>query len=116
MTRSEYKLADSITALLKEPRHKNLIEGFTSGAKGRSLSRVNMTAAAAYKLLSDSLLDGMPCDHANVLITESDEGYLEAQPVFALNYWSEVGGDIAVYYALREALGQGFSGKHRFSL
>ena len=68
-----------------------------------------MTAAAAYKLLSDSLLDGMPCDHANVLITESDEEVIwKRNTCVHNNYWSEVGGDIAVYCALREALIQGF--------
>ena len=109
VTRSEYKLADSITALLKkDPDTLKQIEAIFR-AKGRSLSQVNMTAAAAYKLLSDSLLDGMPCDHANVLITESDEEVIwKRNTCVHANYWSEVDGDIAVYYALREALIQGF--------
>lgn len=109
VTRAEYKLADSITALLKkDPDTLKQIEAIFR-AKGRSLSQVNMTAAAAYKLLSDSLLDGMPCDHANVLITESDEEVIwKRNTCVHNNYWSEVGGDIAVYYALREALIQGF--------
>lgn len=48
-----------------------------------------MTAAAAYKLLSDSLLDGMPCDHANVLITESDEEVIwKRNTCVHNNYWS----------------------------
>jgi hypothetical protein len=108
VTRSEYKLADSVTALLnQDPDNYQLIEAIFS-AKGRSLSQANLTAAAAYKLISDSLLDGMPCDHANALIAESDEQVIWQRNICVhSNYWSEVGGDIAVYYALREALIRG---------
>jgi hypothetical protein len=109
VTRSEYKLADSITALLKkDPDNYPLIEAIFS-AKGRSLSQDKMTAVAAYKLISDCLLDGMPCDHANVLIAESDEEVVwKRNTCVHANYWSEVGGDITIYYALREALFRGF--------
>ncbi|WP_373482686.1 hypothetical protein [Acetobacterium sp.] len=108
VTRSEYKLADSVTALLKQdPDNYQLIAAIFS-ATGRSLSQANLTAAAAYKLISDSLLDGMPCDHANALIAESDEQVIwQRNRCVHSNYWSEVGGDIAVYYALREALIRG---------
>lgn len=109
VTRSEYKLADSVTALLKkDPNNYKQIEAIFSAA-GRSLSQDKMTAAAAYKLLSDSLLDGMPCDHANTLSAESDEQVIwKRNTCVHANYWSEVDGDIAVYYALREALIRGF--------
>lgn len=109
VTRSEYKLADSVTALLKQdPDNYKSIEAIFN-AKGKSLSQDNLTAAAAYKILSDSLLDGMPCDHANVLIAESDEQVIwKRNSCVHANYWNEVDGDIAVYYSLREALIRGF--------
>jgi len=109
VTRSEYKLADSVTALLKQDSDNyKSIEAIFS-AKGKSLSQDNLTAAAAYKILSDSLLDGMPCDHANVLIAESDEQVIwKRNSCVHANYWNEVDGDIAVYYSLREALIRGF--------
>lgn len=108
VTRSEYMLADSVTALLKQdPDNYQLIEAIFS-ATGRSLSQANLTAAAAYKLISDSLLDGMPCDHANALIAESDEQVIwQRNSCVHSKTWNEVGGDIAVYYALREALIRG---------
>ncbi len=108
VTRAEYKLAAAITSLLDQnPGGYPQIEAIFR-AKGQALSQPNLTPATAYKLLSDSLLDGMPCDHANVLMKEDDD-----QVVWQRNscvhspYWQAVGGDIAVYYALREALIEG---------
>ncbi|MBI4856692.1 MAG: hypothetical protein HY818_08130 [Acetobacterium woodii] len=109
VTRAEYKLADSVTTLLKkDPDNFKSIESIFFN-KGKALSQDNMTAAIAYKIISDSLLDGMPCDHANVLIEENDEHVIwKRNTCVHTNFWQEVGGDINVYYALREALIQGF--------
>lgn len=109
VTRAEHKLADSVTTLLKkDPDNFKSIESIFFN-KGKALSQDNMTAAIAYKIISDSLLDGMPCDHANVLIEENDEHVIwKRNTCVHTNFWQEVGGDINVYYALREALIQGF--------
>lgn len=105
VTRAEYKLAAAITTLLDQnPDYYPQIEAIFQ-AQGNALTQPDLTPAAAYKLLGDSLLDGMPCDHANVLIEEHDD-----QVIWRRNscvhspYWQAVGGDIAIYYALREAL------------
>lgn len=109
VTRAEYKLADSATALLnKDPDNFKLIESIFI-KKGNALSQDKMTAATAYKIISDSLLDGMPCDHANALVEESDGQVIwKRNTCVHSNFWQEVGGDINVYYSLREALIQGF--------
>ena len=109
VTRSEYKLAESVTSLLSQnPENFAAIQAIFS-EKGKSLSQENMTAATAYKIISDSLLDGMPCDHANVLVSESDEQVIwRRNTCVHTDYWQEVGGDINLYYTLREAMIQGF--------
>lgn len=108
VTRAEYKLAAAITTLLDQnPDSYPHIEAIFR-SQGQALSQSDLTPAAAYKLLSDSLLDGMPCDHANVLIEEGDNQVVwQRNRCVHSSYWQAVGGDIAVYYRLREALIEG---------
>ena len=109
VTREEYKLADCVTALVNDnPDNLSAIKAIFA-EKGRRLSQNQLTAVTAYKILSDSLLDGMPCDHANALIEEHDERVIwKRNTCVHSQYWHEVGGDIDHYYALREALINGF--------
>lgn len=109
VTREEYKLADCVTTLVNDnPDNLSAIEAIFA-EKGRRLSQNQLTAVTAYKILSDSLLDGMPCDHANALIEEHDERVIwKRNTCVHSQYWHEVGGDIDHYYALREALINGF--------
>ena len=65
-------------------------------------------ASDAYKVISDCLLDGMPCDHANAVIEESEEKVIWKRNVCVhQNYWDEVGGNIDNYYKFREAFIKG---------
>ncbi|NLK20561.1 MAG: hypothetical protein GX308_00425 [Epulopiscium sp.] len=55
------------------------------------------------KAMNNYILDGMPCDHVNKIIT-SEEGYLEWNTVSCLHigYWQSVGADDKIFYELRK--------------
>ena len=62
-----------------------------------------------YKKIYDCLPEGMPCDHVNKLIVETeDEVVWKMTRCVHEAYWKEVGGDIIYYYMLRLAWIQGF--------
>ncbi|MCE5221266.1 MAG: hypothetical protein LLF98_08365 [Clostridium sp.] len=101
----ECKLAYSVTLLKeKNPDIITKIESiFKKKGKEKSESINTDNAAEAYKVINDSLLDGMPCDHANTVIEESEEKVVWRRSICVhKNYWEEVGGDINIYYSLRE--------------
>lgn len=109
VTQAEYKLAYSVTMLLK--KSPELLEDITSVfyEKGKAISIANTNAAEAYKGISDSLLDGMPCDHANTVLEESEEKVIwKRNTCVHKSYWEEIGGDINLYYSLREAFIRGY--------
>lgn len=103
----EYKYAYSVTTLINhEPavmsRLKELLR--RKGAElGRSLPGETLTAPQLFKVITDNLLDGMPCDHANRLLSQEENEVTWVRSVCVHTaYWEEVGGDIGLYYALRE--------------
>lgn len=101
----EYRLAYAITTLLKEEsvNMDELKEVFRNLGAGESGLDNNITVAEAYKFLNDTLLDGMPCDHANSLVLQEDHEIIWKRNVCVHeSYWTEVGGDISNYYVLRE--------------
>lgn len=101
----EYRLAYAVTTLLKEESVSmvELKEVFRNLGAGESSLNQNITVAEAYKSLNDTLLDGMPCDHANSLVSQEDHEIVWKRNVCVHeNYWTEVGGDINNYYVLRE--------------
>lgn len=109
VSRVEYKLAESVTQLLAQNSvGMNELENifYKSGeALGERLAREEgLTVPQVYKAISDSLLDGMPCDHAMQLIKqEVDEVVWKRVICVHERYWKEVGGDIQNYYELRQA-------------
>lgn len=110
VSQAEYKLAYAITSLLnKDADVLHRIEEVFY-LKGEEVSGMLQDADAkkAYKVISDSLLDGMPCDHANTVLEESsDKVTWRRNTCVHQDYWEEVGGDISNYYKLREAFIEG---------
>lgn len=107
----EYKLAYSITSLLKEK--PELIEEFKvifyKVAKEKAADLDKTSAEKIYKAISDSLLDGMPCDHANTVVEQSeDKAIWKRNNCVHKSYWEEVEGDVSNYYLLREEFIKGF--------
>lgn len=108
---SEYKLATAVTLLLeKKPDSLSTIETiFREKGKESSTFTENSQVAEVYKGLSDSLLDGMPCDHANSIVEENDhEVVWKRNTCVHKVYWDEVNGKIENYYKLRDAFIEGF--------
>lgn len=111
IAQTEYKLAYAVTFLTeKDPGIIKKIESiFHRTGKGIASSISTDNAAEVYKAISDSLLDGMPCDHANTVIEESSGKVVWRRNICVhKKYWEEVGGDINVYYFIREAFFRGF--------
>jgi len=107
----EYKLAFSVTQLLE--KHPELLKEteliFQSKGREQSLSKATNNASEIFKAISDGLLDGMPCDHANsVLEDDEDRVIWKRNTCVHKSYWDEVGGDINNYYFFREAFIRGF--------
>ena len=115
VSRVEYKLAEAVTQLLVQNsvdinELKNIF--CKSGeAVGERLAREEgLTVPQVYKAISDSLLDGMPCDHAMQLIEqEVDEVVWKRIICVHEHYWMEVGGDIKNYYELRNSWLEGLA-------
>ena len=115
VSRSEYKLAEGVTALLnKDANLFGKLEAifYAAGeAKARELlQEEDLTLPRVYKAISDSLLDGMPCDRAVGIVSEEDDEIVwKTIHCVHEGYWNEVGGDIDHYYKLREAYLNGFA-------
>lgn len=107
----EYKLAYSVTILLEENKDilNDIEEIFFIKGREQSSKVGENSAVAYYKGMSDSLLDGMPCDQANSIVEEDNE-YVKwvRNTCVHKKYWDEVGGPIEKYYILRDAFIRGF--------
>jgi hypothetical protein len=86
-------------------------------AKVSGIPEAVMSPKEIFTLLSDRLLDGMPCDHANRIVAQTD-----AEVIWSRNlcvhtpYWEELQGDISLYYQLREAWMKGFLKEYHYAL
>lgn len=103
VTQVENRLAYSVVFLQKhEPDLLDKIRAVFY-QKGKEKSGVFETAGEVFKVMNDSLLDGMPCDHANRVLEESDDRVAWQRNVCVHGqYWQEAGGEAATYYLLRE--------------
>lgn len=105
VTQAEFKLAESVTTIIgKDPEAIGTIKKIF-WEKGKELSGKieKSNASSAYKVLNDSLLDGMPCDHANNLLENSEEKVVWQRNICVhRDFWEAVGGEIDIYYSLRE--------------
>lgn len=73
-------------------------------------------AQAVYRELNDMLLEGMPCDHVNEILEQSEQRVLWQQTVdLHLPFWDAVDGNIENYYLLRNAFISGSLSDNHFS-
>lgn len=77
----------------------------------------SLTAPQVFKVITDHLLDGMPCDHANLIVEQSPESLTWKRKLCVHQpYWTDLDGDINIYYALREVWLEGFLEALSYSL
>jgi hypothetical protein len=101
----EYKLAYAVTKILDEK--VELFEDIKTifKNKGSEMSLLDNTddIKKYYKTINDYLLDGMPCDNANSIVSEDENQIIWHRNVCVHgDYWQQVGGDINNYYKLRD--------------
>lgn len=116
----EYKYAYCVKSLLaNNPDALNQLTSILTAKGqelGRSLKPTNPGATEIFKAISDNLLDGMPCDHANRILNQSENEVTWIRSVCVHSqYWDEIGGDIKIYYELRDAWMNGFVRELDFS-
>lgn len=114
VSQSEYKYACCVTGLLE--RDKALERELLAIMKNKGinlaiiLKEFRLDAEGIYKAITDNLLDGMPCDNANRIISRSGQEVVWSREVCVhRSYWEETGGDIRVYYKLRDAWLEGLT-------
>lgn len=105
----EGRYASFVTVLLKEnPERLSEIKQTVFDYGKEHAVPVDANASEAFKLLEDSLLNGMPCDHVNQIVTrEVDQVIWERTQNLHAGYWENVGGDPATYDALTAELIKG---------
>ncbi|MBE7719124.1 hypothetical protein [Lacrimispora indolis] len=105
----ENRMAYAVTELLNEDQERlsELVFAVREFGKRNSADR-NMTVRKAYDYLESTLLNGMPCDRVNELVQETEDKLVwkQTQDIHGA-YWAMIHGDVAHYYALREALIEG---------
>lgn len=106
---SETRLAVLVTELLKaDPARLSELEQ-TAYRFGQS-HPIEQGAGAdrAFQALTDSLLDGMPCDHVNRLLQQEEQSTVWQQTqCLHREFWEQAGGDPGIYYALRAQIIRG---------
>lgn len=105
ISKVENKLAVVVTETLKkEPSMKSDIKKifYDNGKKSSSLNN-DSTIEEIFKAINDTLLDGMPCDHVNALVSQDeDEVIWKRCECVHSKYWDAANGDAVNYYELRD--------------
>jgi len=105
VTQVERKLAYLVTKLVdKNPVNFDVIKDIFK-SKGAEVSNLDMNSSLeeAYKVINDALLDGMPCDRANSVISSKENEIIWKRNICVhRQYWDEVGGNIENFYNLRD--------------
>lgn len=74
------------------------------------------SAEQVYQKMNDMLLDGMPCDHVNELVSaSSDEVIYRRRMCIHEDYWTEQNGLVSKYYDIRCQFIEGFLSETKFS-
>ena len=110
VSRVENKLAFTAKKLESlDPSYREQLRGIFR-RKGRELSPklAGANAKEAYKLMFDSLLDGMPCDHASSILEEGEDRMVwKRNACVHAPYWEANQADVAGYYEMRDSFMEG---------
>lgn len=116
----EHRFAFAVTQILNQvPEALSAIENcmFETGVQIYSENGESFDSAeGVFKKLNDMLLDGMPCDRVNELVSgSSDEVIYRRTVCIHEKFWTEAGGQAFVYYTLRSQFISGFLSDSAFS-
>lgn len=115
VSKVEYKLADGVTRIHKKDPEAYQVLRKRFYEVGKAHSQEVEDSAQVYQLLSDLLLDGMPCDHANLVESQDDNQVTWIRNTCVhKRYWDDVNGECKDYYELREELLKGLLVKSPF--
>ena len=106
----EKKLAYTVTELTKNnPENFQIIKDiFKSKGAEVSTYEKNSSLEEINNALDDTLLDGMPCDRANSVVSQEDNEIIWKRNVCVhQQYWDDVQGDINDFYTLRDEFIEG---------
>ena len=109
---AESRLAFVVTELIK--KDSKYISELTEVFKAKAVEVANTLDKESdprevYKVISDIWLDGMPCDHAYIILEDNaNEIVIQRQSCVHERYWNQIGGDIQNYYVLRNAWNEAF--------
>ena len=106
---AEYRLATWTVKILEKENGKEKLEDLyiKQGLKaaneiiqsGRELNN----AVDIYNAVNDYILDGMPCDRVNeILLQEENKVLWKRRLCVHKNLWDAVGGDVNLFYSLRD--------------
>ncbi len=106
--RAEHRYANLVTKILD--MDKIYIQSLLNimkekGAReGKEFNGDKNSLEAIYNGINDFVVEGMPCDRINVLVSsEENELIWESTKCLHKKYWDHVGGNIENFYTLREA-------------
>lgn len=105
----EERMAMAVTKLLKSMDCLDELKQriFDYGKLSHALKE-DATVLEAYDLLNNVLLDGMPCDHVNEIVSKEDNEIIwKRNQCIHKKYWDNVGGNVKYYYILRDAFIKG---------
>lgn len=108
MESAELRQAALITGVLKwKPEYKEkLLQTFSEQGEEAARAYENSVDSPEdiFNALNDYLLEGMPCDRVNEIVTSNkNEFSWKTTTRLHKDYWLRVGGDVQNFYDLREA-------------
>lgn len=109
----ENRLAFMVTKILQsEPEYMDRIKEIAFEEGRKNAFSHEGSVQGVYKMLDDLLLNGMPCDHVNAIVEESEDTLVWSQTKdIHKPYWDSVGGYVENYNQIRESLITGLLSK-----
>jgi len=104
---AELRQAALVTGILKKDisYKENLAEIFRKQGEeaARNYDKEVFTPEEAYHAMNDFILEGMPCDRVNQVVSIDENEFIwETTVCLHRKYWEEVQGDVRNFYDLRE--------------
>lgn len=109
----EKRLAFIVTELLKKDAItlEEISSVFYESGKASSkeIAKGEYTAKDLYTLIFDHMLAGMPCDHVNTIVEDTENSFSWTASICPQReHWEQVNGDVNHFYSFRDSWIQGF--------